>query len=66
MLGVLFGVEHPQTKKQQSDGDDKSNPEAHSPDAVVELLPVSREDDHEDNPGRNKTCVYGEAGRQGR
>ena len=66
VLGILFRVKHSQTEEEQGDGDDKSDSEAHSPDAVVELLPISCQDDHHNDSGRDETRVYGEAGRHGR
>ena len=66
VLGILFRVKHSQTEQEQGDGDDKSDSEAHSPDAVIELLPVSRQHDHHDDTGCNETRVDGEAGRHGR
>ena len=65
MLGILLGVEHPKPKEEQSNRNDKSDPEAHPPNSTIKLLPVRRKDDRHDNPSSNESRVDGKASRQG-
>jgi hypothetical protein len=66
MLGILLRVKHAKTKEEQSDRKNQPDSETHSPDAVIELLSVSRKDNHHNNTSSHKPRVDGKAGRQGR